>query len=57
MEHLIAWAGLLGAWELPYVQEWESSFFWVLLVLMLLLTLGLTAYRMRRSADLAQRVE
>ncbi len=57
MEHLIAWAGLLGAWELRYVQEWESSFFWVLLVLMLLLTLGLTAYRMRRSANLAQRVE
>jgi len=43
-------------WELREVQEWESTVFWVLLVLMLLLTLGFTVYRMRRSADLAKRV-
>ncbi len=69
MEHLIAWAGFLGAWllvagpvyqaalELRQVQEWESTPFWVLLVLMLLLTLGFTVFRMRRSADLAKRVD
>jgi hypothetical protein len=43
-------------WELREVQEWESSVFWMLLVLMLLLTLGFTAYRMRRSAGLAMGV-
>ena len=44
-------------WELRQIQEWESTPFWVLLVLMLLLTLGFTVYRMRRSADLAKQVD
>jgi hypothetical protein len=37
-------------WELHDLQEWDGFVFWLLLVVMLLLTLGYTAYRMRRSA-------
>ncbi len=40
-------------WELTELEEWPSSAFWVLLVLMLALALGFTVWRMRRSTFLA----
>jgi hypothetical protein len=36
-------------WELRELQEWPVAVFWVLLVVMLLLSLGYTVYRMHRS--------
>jgi hypothetical protein len=39
-------------WELRELQEWSVVVFWALLVAMLLLALGYTVYRMRRSAFL-----
>lgn len=38
--------------KLRELQEWSVAVFWALLVVMLLVSLGYTAYRMRRSAFL-----
>jgi hypothetical protein len=39
-------------WELTEVQEWPVSVFWILIVVMVPIALGYTAYRMRRTAAL-----
>lgn len=40
-------------WQLAEEQGWSELAFWLLLVLMLLVTLGYTAYRMRRTSSLS----
>ena len=50
---LIAWK---ETWELVEHEEWPTAVFWVLLVVMSMVALGLTVASASRERDMAQKV-